>query len=40
VAALAAQTRITRLMSMTVFQQMTVWSWRTSTRLLVMLDEK
>jgi uncharacterized protein (DUF1697 family) len=39
VAALASKTRITRLMSMPVFQQMTVRSWRTTTRLLELLDE-
>lgn len=38
VAAQASQTRITRLMSMPVFRQMTVRSWRTTTRLLEMLD--
>lgn len=37
-AAKASKTRITRLMSMPVFQQMTVRSWRTTTRLLEMLD--
>jgi len=39
-AALASRTRITRLMSMPVFQQMTVRSWRTTTRLLALLDER
>jgi uncharacterized protein (DUF1697 family) len=39
VAALASKTRITRLMSMPVFQQMTVRSWRTTTRLHKLLDE-
>lgn len=34
-----AQTRITRLMGMPVCQQMTVRTWRTTTRLLSMLDE-
>ena len=38
VAAQATKTRITRLMSMPVFQQMTVRSWRTTTRLLELLD--
>ena len=35
----ATKTRITRLMSMPIFQQMTVRSWRTTTRLLELLDE-
>ena len=39
VAAQASKTRITRLMGMPIFQQMTVRSWRTTTRLLEMLDE-
>jgi len=39
VAALATKTRITRLMSLPIFQQMTVRSWRTSTRLLEMLEK-
>jgi uncharacterized protein (DUF1697 family) len=39
VAALASKTRITLLMSMPIFQQMTVRSWRTTTRLFKMLDE-
>lgn len=39
VAAQASKTRITRLMSMPVFQQMTVRTWRTTTRLLEMLDD-
>jgi uncharacterized protein (DUF1697 family) len=34
----ATKTRITRLMSMPVFRQMTVRSWRTTTRLLELLD--
>ncbi|MET0726048.1 MAG: DUF1697 domain-containing protein [Leifsonia sp.] len=38
VAARATQTRITRFMAMPVFQRMTVRSWRTTTRLLQMLD--
>ena len=38
VAAQATKTRITRLMDMPVFQQMTVRSWRTTTRLSEMLD--
>jgi uncharacterized protein (DUF1697 family) len=39
VAAQASKTRITRLMSMPVYQQMTIRNWRTTTRLLEMLDE-
>jgi uncharacterized protein (DUF1697 family) len=39
VAAHATKTRITRLMSMPVFREMTVRSWSTSTRLLAMLGE-
>ena len=39
VAAQASKTRITRLMSMPIFQQMTVRSWRTTTRLLEMLNK-
>jgi uncharacterized protein (DUF1697 family) len=39
VAALASKTRITRLMSMPIFQQMTVRSWGTTTRIFQMLDE-
>lgn len=35
----ATKTRITRLMGMPIFQQMTVRSWRTTTRLLELLDE-
>ena len=38
VAAQASRTRITRLMSMPVYRQMTVRNWRTTTRLLEMLD--
>jgi uncharacterized protein (DUF1697 family) len=38
VASQASKTRITRFMSMPVFQQMTVRNWRTTTRLLQMLD--
>lgn len=38
VAAQARRTRITRFMSLPVFQQMTVRSWRTTTRLLERLD--
>jgi uncharacterized protein (DUF1697 family) len=34
----ATKTRITRLMSMPIFQRMTVRSWRTTTRLLELLD--
>jgi uncharacterized protein (DUF1697 family) len=40
VAAQATKTRITRFMSMPVFQRMTVRSWRTTTRLLALLDEE
>jgi hypothetical protein len=39
VAAQASKTRITRLMGMPIFQEMTVRSWGTTTRLLEMLDE-
>jgi uncharacterized protein (DUF1697 family) len=39
VAAQASKTRITRLMSMPIFQQMTVRSWRTTTRLLEMFNK-
>ena len=38
-AAQASKTRITRLMSMPVYRQMTVRNWRTTTRLFQMLDE-
>jgi len=38
VAAQASRTRITRLMRMPIFRQMTVRSWRTTTHLLEMLD--
>ena len=38
VAAQASKTRITRLMSMPLYGQMTVRNWRTTTRLLEMLD--
>jgi uncharacterized protein (DUF1697 family) len=38
VAAQASRTRITRLMSMPLYRQMTVRNWRTTTRLLQMLD--
>jgi len=38
VAAQASRTRITRLMSMPIFRQMTVRSWRTTTHLLELLD--
>lgn len=34
----ASKTRITRLMSMPVFQQITVRTWRTTLRLLELLD--
>ncbi|MDQ0896061.1 DUF1697 domain-containing protein [Agromyces ramosus] len=39
VAAQASKTRITRLMSMPIFRQMTVRNWRTTTRLLELLDD-
>jgi len=39
VATLASKTRITRLMGMPIFQQMTVRSWRTTTRIFEMFDE-
>ncbi|MFC5930821.1 DUF1697 domain-containing protein [Cryobacterium melibiosiphilum] len=39
VAALAGKTRITRLMRMPMFTQMTVRNWRTTTKLLALLDE-
>lgn len=39
VAALAGKTRITRLLSRPMFQQMTVRNWRTTTTLLTLLDE-
>ncbi|MFC8598702.1 MULTISPECIES: DUF1697 domain-containing protein [unclassified Isoptericola] len=39
VAAQARRTRIQRLMALPVFQQMTVRTWRTTTRLLELLDE-
>jgi len=38
VAATATKTRITRFMSLPVFQQITVRTWRTTTRLLELLD--
>jgi uncharacterized protein (DUF1697 family) len=38
VAAQASKTRITRLMSMPIFRQMTMRSWRTTTRLLEEID--
>ena len=38
VAAQASKTRITRLMSMPVYRQMTVRNWRTTTRILEMLE--
>jgi uncharacterized protein (DUF1697 family) len=38
VAARATKTRITRLMAMPLFQQMTMRSWRTTTRLLELLE--
>ncbi|KQO97852.1 DUF1697 domain-containing protein [Leifsonia sp. Leaf264] len=39
VAAQATKTRVQKLMALPVFQQMTVRSWRTSTRLMELLDE-
>jgi uncharacterized protein (DUF1697 family) len=39
VAAQASKTRITRLMSMPVYRQMTVRNWRTTTRILEMLED-
>ncbi|SKC45820.1 DUF1697 domain-containing protein [Krasilnikoviella flava] len=39
VAAQARRTRITRLMALPVFRQMTVRTWRTTTCLLALLDE-
>lgn len=39
VAAQAGKTRITRLMSMPVFLQMTARTWRTTVRLMDLLDE-
>ena len=39
VAAQGSKTRITRLVGMPIFHQMTVRNWRTTTRLLEMLDE-
>lgn len=39
VAAEARRTRIARLMGMRVFRQMTMRTWRTTTRLLALLDE-
>ena len=38
VAKQASQTRMTRLVSMPVYQQLTVRNWRTTTRLLELLD--
>lgn len=38
-AAQASKTRITRLFGMPVFQRMTVRSWRTTTRLLELIDK-
>ena len=38
VAKQASRTRITRLVSMPVYRQMTVRNWRTTTRLLELLD--
>lgn len=38
VAAQASKTRITKLMVMPIFQQMTMRTWRTTTRLLTLLD--
>lgn len=39
VAAQATKTRVQKVMALPVFQQMTVRSWRTSTRLMELLDE-
>lgn len=39
VAAQASKTRITRLMSMPVYRRMTVRNWRTTTRILAMLED-
>jgi uncharacterized protein (DUF1697 family) len=39
VAAQASKTRLTRLMVLPVYQQMTIRSWRTTTRLLEMFDD-
>lgn len=39
VAEFAGKTRITRLMAMPMFKQMTVRNWRTTTKLLELLDE-
>jgi len=39
VAAQASKNRITRLMSMPVYRQMTVRNWRTTTRILEMLED-
>jgi len=39
-AARATETRITRLMGMPIFQQMTVRSWRTTTRLLELIADR
>lgn len=39
VAALASKTRLTKLMVMPMFQQMTMRSWRTTTRLMALLDK-
>lgn len=38
VAARASKTRLTKLMVMPIFQQMTIRSWRTTTRLLALFD--
>ncbi|WP_348788941.1 DUF1697 domain-containing protein [Leifsonia sp. NPDC080035] len=38
-AALATKTRIQRVMAMPMFQQMTVRTWRVTTRLLELLDD-
>jgi len=38
VAAQASRTRLTRLMVMPIYRQMTVRNWRTTTRLLELLD--
>jgi len=38
VAARASQTRLTKLMVLPIFRQMTIRTWRTTTRLLELLD--
>lgn len=39
VAAQASKTRLTKLMVMPIFRQMTIRTWRTTTRLLSLLDD-